>query len=426
MKNLVIVRLENVIVNVRSAEERFEKWLNEQVGMNEIVDDTDRLKSKENSLFKKEETRAVWICNYLNEISKIEREKKEKESELRSTIKNEKKLTERLEKLEQNCKKRIEIRGKKIEEYGRERAELLDKRKELKVKIEENKTRLAQLIAQKEAEKAALSETREAQLRLKWFKEDFEKEFVTKNCSPEVREVLKELGKRRVIIALVTNYRKPLVKPLLERLKMDYEVADGRKENWFDDLLAEFKFERKDAMVVSNSPSDRDLEEIEIVNFTDLLDSLGLSRPKQEPKPRPKKEQNKSGYPDGFLKLVRKGEDLGWKKAFDLLIRAYMNMCGISLGWRTLYYNAAEGWQVKLDGPDSPVPMDKPICDYFPQLCEDYDPAYYDDYDIGIVKGEMLIDIANDIIAENNNPEDIELCAVFCAGMKYYLEVLPI
>lgn len=479
MKNFVIVRLENVIVNVRSAEERFEKWLNEEVGMNEAKELLVRLTSEEHGLEKKKEVRKKKIDNWLKEIEKLRDEKEEKKLKYENEIDDQEELEVKLEKLERNYNKRIAGRVKKINDTDQDIL-TIDKI------IEEINVEKKKILSPKEEEKIALSKTREAQLRLKWFKEDFEREFVSKTCNPGIKETFRELGKLRVNIALVTNYRMPLVKPLLKRLNMEYEVADGRKENWLEDLLKEYEVEADDALLVRNQPDDLELSnQINVVTFAELQDSIGLNKPKQLESSssaeddheeinevdfaelqdsiglnKPEQPESLSSaeddyeendeerfgekpyehyievawtrrktypvYSDRFMELVEEGEKLDWRVAFNELIQAYINMCGFSLGYRTLYYNAAEGWQEKLKGRNSPVPLNKPICDYFPQLCEAYDPALYDEYDITIIKGDDFAIYATQLINEIDNEENHQLCIAFCAGIKFFLDVLPL
>lgn len=54
-------------------------------------------------------------------------------------------------------------------------------------------------------------------------------------------------------------------------------------------------------------------------------------------------------------KYAVRGELCDVMKALTLLTQAYINMCGISLGNRTVVYYAAEPWQERLAWMDLPL-----------------------------------------------------------------------
>ena len=73
-------------------------------------------------------------------------------------------------------------------------------------------------------------------------------------------------------------------------------------------------------------------------------------------------------------------------EAIRLLTLKYIEQCGVSLGMRTLYYNAAEAWQEILASTPN-HPLAKPaeelmLYELMPLICEAYKPELYDKYDI--------------------------------------------
>ena len=91
------------------------------------------------------------------------------------------------------------------------------------------------------------------------------------------------------------------------------------------------------------------------------------------------------------MKLIEKyakcGEQCDVMKALTLLTEAYVDMCGISLGYRTVVYCAAEGWQEKLawlDLPLSELARKEPFVNLMPHISKEYVPEEYDEYDIKI------------------------------------------
>ena len=99
--------------------------------------------------------------------------------------------------------------------------------------------------------------------------------------------------------------------------------------------------------------------------------------------------------------LARRGEQCDVMKALALLTKAYISMCGISLGYRTVIYCAAEPWQEKLawlDLPLSEMARKKAFVTLMPHITSDYDPDIYDEYDIYGMSKEELLDVCNQIV----------------------------
>ena len=82
-------------------------------------------------------------------------------------------------------------------------------------------------------------------------------------------------------------------------------------------------------------------------------------------------------------------------EAIRLLTLKYIEQCGVSLGMRTLYYNAAEAWQEILASTPN-HPLAKPaeelmLYELMPMICEAYKPELYDKYDITYLDDDKLL-----------------------------------
>ena len=105
------------------------------------------------------------------------------------------------------------------------------------------------------------------------------------------------------------------------------------------------------------------------------------------------------------MKLIEKyakcGEQCDVMKALTLLTEAYVDMCGISLGYRTVVYCAAEGWQEKLawlDLPLSELARKEPFVNLMPHISKEYVPEEYDEYDIAPLQDADLLKICTQMI----------------------------
>ena len=105
------------------------------------------------------------------------------------------------------------------------------------------------------------------------------------------------------------------------------------------------------------------------------------------------------------MKLIEKyakcGEQCDVMKALTLLTEAYVDMCGISLGYRTVLYCAAEGWQEKLawlDLPLSELARKEPFVNLMPHISKEYVPEEYDEYDIAPLQDAELLNIGSHMI----------------------------
>ena len=107
-------------------------------------------------------------------------------------------------------------------------------------------------------------------------------------------------------------------------------------------------------------------------------------------------------------------------EALRLLIEAYIQECGISLGYRTVVYNAAEEWQERLawmDLPLSEMARKEPFINLMPHISKEYIPERYDKYDITGMSDEEMIDCCREIVEEQEFDENT--LAVLCWGIQH-------
>ena len=86
-----------------------------------------------------------------------------------------------------------------------------------------------------------------------------------------------------------------------------------------------------------------------------------------------------------FNTFVRKGRKMDPIHAMKLMAQLYMDNCGISLGDRTLAYDAGSGWLKKYidDNPEQTEWNDFTcFSEVMPTICAEYDEEEYDHYDI--------------------------------------------
>ena len=115
---------------------------------------------------------------------------------------------------------------------------------------------------------------------------------------------------------------------------------------------------------------------------------------------------------------AKRGEQCDVMKALTLLTQAYISMCGISLGNRTVVYCAAEPWQEKLawlDLPLSEIARKEPFVHLMPHISKEYVPEKYDDYDITAINEKELLSVCNQMI--RNKEFDETTLEVLCWGL---------
>lgn len=116
--------------------------------------------------------------------------------------------------------------------------------------------------------------------------------------------------------------------------------------------------------------------------------------------------------------LAKRGEKYDVMVALSLLTKAYIEMCGISLGNRTVVYCAAEPWQERLAWLDLPLSImarKEPFVHLMPHISKDYVPEEYDDYDITGMSKEELLDVCNQIVW--GKEFDVPTLEVLCWGI---------
>ena len=127
-----------------------------------------------------------------------------------------------------------------------------------------------------------------------------------------------------------------------------------------------------------------------------------------------------------FEKYAKEGENLDVVEALQLLTKAYMKECGVSLGYRSMIYGAGEIWQgAKLDEKYYDRFTEEIVKGSFallmPVICEEYDPDYYDKWDIGYgIPDEKFKELCFDAIKEQRYDEPT--FKALCWGIKYMAE----
>jgi hypothetical protein len=117
-------------------------------------------------------------------------------------------------------------------------------------------------------------------------------------------------------------------------------------------------------------------------------------------------------------KLAKRGEQHDIIDALRLLTVAYMDMCGISAGCRTILYYAAEAWLERLawlDLPLSEIARKNGLIEFMPYINSEYDPEIYDRYDIVAMDNEELLNCCQHTI--NEEEFDEPTIEVLCWGI---------
>jgi hypothetical protein len=99
-------------------------------------------------------------------------------------------------------------------------------------------------------------------------------------------------------------------------------------------------------------------------------------------------------------------------------------MCGISLGYRTVVYCAAEAWLERLawqDLPLSEMARKEPLVELMPHITSDYVPELYDEYDITGMGNDELLRLCFFILRSEEFDE--ETLEVLCWGILKVTEV---
>ena len=119
-----------------------------------------------------------------------------------------------------------------------------------------------------------------------------------------------------------------------------------------------------------------------------------------------------------FEEYARLGEHHDVMEALTLLTKAYINMCGYSLGYRTVVYCAGEAWQERLawlDLPLSEMARKESLVTLIPYITNEYDPEIYDKFDIAGMNEEELMAGCKQAIS--NKEFDEATIEVLCWGI---------
>ena len=126
-----------------------------------------------------------------------------------------------------------------------------------------------------------------------------------------------------------------------------------------------------------------------------------------------------------YYKIVDKGRKMDPIHAMKLMTKLYMDNCGISLGERTLAYDAGSGWLKKYieDNPEQ-TEWDSRTCfvDVMPAICADYDKEVYDRYDIGC----STIEEEREMAIYSATSFDSDTAAALCWGIEHVYQDMQI
>ena len=139
-----------------------------------------------------------------------------------------------------------------------------------------------------------------------------------------------------------------------------------------------------------------------------------------------KDDAHKALYGERFLRLAEEGKRLPIMDAMRSLVRAYMKECGLSETWATLYYCAAEGWQEDLAASDLPLAdkaREDPLIFFIREICDEYDPELYDEYDISWFSKNEFVEYTVGLVdlIERSDPS---LAGALCYGIYVICEML--
>ena len=125
-------------------------------------------------------------------------------------------------------------------------------------------------------------------------------------------------------------------------------------------------------------------------------------------------------YSEVFLKVAELGAKMDTMYALNLLCDAYIDMCGVSAGSRTVYHRAGDGWKKKLGESKHELALDArnhSLTDLFSHINKRYKPEDYNEYDILPISEQQCVEIAEELLIENSDNE--ELAKALCAGIVF-------
>lgn len=123
-------------------------------------------------------------------------------------------------------------------------------------------------------------------------------------------------------------------------------------------------------------------------------------------------------YSEAFLKVAELGAKMDTIYALNLLCDAYIDMCGVSAGSRTVYHRAGDGWKKMLGESKHELALDArnhSLTDLFSHINKRYKPEEYNEYDISPISEQQCVEIAEELLRENGDNE--ELAKALCAGI---------
>ena len=125
-------------------------------------------------------------------------------------------------------------------------------------------------------------------------------------------------------------------------------------------------------------------------------------------------------YSEVFLKVAELGAKMDTMYALNLLCDAYIDMCGVSAGSRTVYHRAGDGWKKKLGESKHELALDArnhSLTDLFSYINKRYIAEEYNEYDILPISEQQCVEIAEELLRENGDNE--ELAKALCAGIVF-------
>jgi len=125
-------------------------------------------------------------------------------------------------------------------------------------------------------------------------------------------------------------------------------------------------------------------------------------------------------YSEAFLKVAQLGAKMDTMYALNLLCDAYIDMCGVSAGARTVYHKAGDGWKKKLGESKHELALDArnhSLTDLFSYINKRYIAEEYNEYDISPMPEQQYVEIAEELLRENSDNE--ELAKALCAGIVF-------
>lgn len=115
--------------------------------------------------------------------------------------------------------------------------------------------------------------------------------------------------------------------------------------------------------------------------------------------------------------LAKRGEQHDVMDALRLLTKAYIEMCGISISYRTVVFYAAEKWQEKLAWLDLPLSETARKCgliDFMPYINKQFADGGFERYDIAGMNKDERLDCCKQMIDEKAFDE--QTLEVLCWG----------